>query len=135
LKKFLIIIGLLIVIAVAVLRFLGPGLGFGKGEGKGMGEDTRDSTAAVASAQPNVDTDTPPDEGSNTTEIVIVVKQGEYFIESRQITLDSIKDQIQANAEGKVSVVIEDDYGSAKAWDDIQKLMNELGIAYTEKNS
>jgi len=131
-KKLLRGIGLILVVGIAVmlLRFFGPGLGFGKGNGEGNG----DGPPATATVQKDEQQSNNPDDEGSAIKISILVQQGKYFVDDKEVTLDGIKDLIQAVENGGVQIEIEDNYGSAKAWDSIQKLMNDLGVSYTEKN-
>jgi len=126
-------IGFILVIVVVIFYFFGPDLGFGKGNG-GNGEGSGDTPSASPNAQVDEQQHTTPDNEGNIVKISILVQQGKYFIDDKEVTLDRIKELIQAEENDEVQIEIEDNYGSAKAWDDIQKLMNDLGVSYTEKN-
>lgn len=67
-----------------------------------------------------------------TEEITIIVTQDEYFIDEQKVTLTQIKEKV-TDESAVIKVVLENNYASAKAWDDIRTSLAEWGIIPIEQ--
>ncbi len=83
-------------------------------------------------------TETTKNENSVTTDkieeitITIVVTQDKYLLDEQEVTLTQIKEKV--NDESAVTkVILEDNYASTKAWDDIKTNLAEWGIIPIEQ--
>ena len=142
-KKLLFIIGLIVLLVASGIGLRSCGFGFGWGGGSGNGggsnptsentNDTEGSSESTSEVTPNIpepqETEEPKDEKEN--EIYIVVKQDTYYIEDEEVTINRIKSILSEMED--CNVVIENNYASKKAWDDIKKLLSELEIVAVEK--
>ncbi len=89
--------------------------GFGTGTGNGD-----ENTDAVEETQTT-------EEESKEIEITIVVTQDKYLIDEQEVTLTQIKELV-TDASAAIEVILEDNYASAKAWDDIKTNLESWGI-------
>ena len=64
--------------------------------------------------------------------ITIVVTQDQYLIGEQKVTLTQIKEKV-TDKSATVKVVLEDNYASAKAWDDIKTNLEKWGIVPIEQ--
>lgn len=123
----------LIILGIVYLLFFGDGFGFGKGTGDGEsnGENT----------EQEVDTDEEiedPDaiEAGNDAEqntVLIEVKQSQYLINEEEKTLSEIETLLSEENAGNTVFILEDNYASTKAWDEIKKLFTSYGVSVVEQ--
>lgn len=106
-----------------VIHFIGNP--FAKGNGDGG-----DSSATVE-AQVMTNSDVVNEEPEEKL-ITIVVKQDKYLIDDKELTISEIKD-ICSDDSIVAEVVIEDNYASVKAWDDIKSILDDMEIVYDEQ--
>ena len=64
--------------------------------------------------------------------VTIVVKQDKYVIEEQEVTLTQIKEKV-TDKSAIIKVVLEDNYASAKAWDNIKSSLTEWDIVPIEQ--
>lgn len=96
-------------------------LSFGKGDGNG---DVKTETVTDMRSEAI-------DEVEEIT-VTIVVKQDKYVIEEQEVTLTQIKEKVTDNS-AIIKVILEDNYASAKAWDDIKTSLTDWGIVPIEQ--
>lgn len=96
-------------------------LSFGKGDGNG---DVKTETLTDMRSEAI-------DEVEEIT-VTIVVKQDKYVIEEQEVTLTQIKEKV-TDKSAIIKVILEDNYASAKAWDDIKTSLTEWGIVPIEQ--
>ena len=94
-----------------------------------FGEGTGDS---------DIKTETVIEEDSETIDemeeitITIVVTQDQYLIDEQKVTLTQIKEKV-TDTSVKIKVILEDNYASTKAWDEIKRNLTEWGIVPIEQ--
>ncbi len=94
-----------------------------------FGEGTGDS---------NVETETVTEGDLETIEeldeitITIVVTQDQYLIDGQEVTLTQIKEKV-TDTSAKIKVILEDNYASTKAWDEIKRNLTEWEIVPIEQ--
>lgn len=98
-------------------------LSLGKGNENGDGDDQMETATKVPSEI--------MDEVEKIT-VTIVVKQDKYLIEDQEVTLTQIKEKV-TDKSAIIKVILEDNYASAKAWDDIKISLTEWGIVPIEQ--
>lgn len=64
--------------------------------------------------------------------VTIVVTQDQYWIDEQNVTLTQIKEKV-TDESAIIKVVLEDNYASAKAWDNIKISLAEWGIVPVEQ--
>ena len=64
--------------------------------------------------------------------VTIVVTQDQYLIDEQNVTLTQIKEKV-TDESAIIKVVLEDNYASAKAWDNIKISLAEWGIVPVEQ--
>lgn len=64
--------------------------------------------------------------------ITVVVTRDEYYIDEQKVTLTQIKEKV-TDQSAIITVVLEDNYASTKAWDDIKTSFTEWGIVPIEQ--
>jgi hypothetical protein len=96
-------------------------LSFGKGDGNG---DVKTETVTDMRSEAI-------DEVEEIT-VTIVVKQDKYVIEEQEVTLTQIKEKV-TDKSAIIKVILEDNYASAKAWDDIKTSLTDWGIVPIEQ--
>lgn len=124
-----------ILVAFAIFFFLFFGKGFGLGNGKGDGDG---NGSAVSNEQDVNESETQNEvnEGTgadNGITVVIEVKQSQYLIDGKEMTLSEIESLIQGYDPENTSFVIEDNYAAAKAWDEIKELFLSYEISVVEQ--
>ncbi|MDE6024566.1 MAG: hypothetical protein K2G45_03845, partial [Lachnospiraceae bacterium] len=113
-RKFpLLLLVLLMLIVAAVLYFgNGGGLGFGLFNNKEAEKTTEaDTTEKV---EENI--------------ITIEVKQGQYFIDGKEVTLTDIEQIIKENDAEHTKYVMDDNYAGTQSWDELKALFSNQGI-------
>ena len=134
-----IILLLMAIIIIAIILGLGLGFGLGKGSGDGSGDGTAETTQSTAeSDESNNDTTSKElpskevadkDEGESST-VKISVVENEYFFENERTTLDDFVSNIQDIE--SVVVEVKDDNASLKAYNKLIDRLDELNIPYKE---
>lgn len=95
--------------------------------GNGNNGDAGDiETEKIESEEPVI-----TDEIEETT-ITIIVTQDKYLIDEQEVTLTQIRERV-TDESVIVKVVLEDNYASTKAWDDIKTSLAEWGIIPIEQ--
>lgn len=118
------IVGTLVIAGIVLFLLFHFGLlswGGGTGDGNGdekMGAVAEDNQAAA-------------DESKDIT-ITIVVTQDQYLIDEQPVTLSQIKEKV-TDKSAAIKVILEDNYASAKAWDDIKINLEKWGIIPIEQ--
>ncbi len=64
--------------------------------------------------------------------ITIVVTQDQYLIDGQEVTLTQIKEKV-TDTSAKIKVILEDNYASTKAWDEIKRNLTEWEIVPIEQ--
>lgn len=133
-KKVLgVIITILIILGIVYLLFFGNGFGFGKGsgDGEGNGDNTEQevNTDEVIEDQDVIEADN--DAEQNT--VLIEVKQSQYLINGEEKTLSEIESLLSDENAGNTVFILEDNYASTKAWDEVKKLFTSYGVSVVEQ--
>ena len=133
-KKVLgVIITILIILGIVYLLFFGNGLGFGKGsgDGEGNGDNTEQevNTDEVIEDQDVIEADN--DAEQNT--VLIEVKQSQYLINGEEKTLSEIESLLSDENAGNTVFILEDNYASTKAWDEVKKIFTSYGVSVVEQ--
>lgn len=112
---------------IVVLVIIGLILKFGSGwfGGGGSGSGSPDGDKKTEAKQDEAKDD-------DIEKIEIEVKQDKYFLNGVEVSLDEIKAKIEASAK-KVAVTLENNYASAKIWDEIKNALSELNITVVEE--
>lgn len=139
--KILGIIGtILVAFAIFFILFFGKGFGLGNGNGKGDGNGNSNSNAVSdeqdISENEETETQNEVSEGTsadNGITVVIEVKQSQYLIDGKEMALSEIESMIQSYDMENTSFIIEDNYASAKAWDEIKQLFLSYEISVVEQ--
>lgn len=98
-------------------------LSWGKGDGTGNGE---------ANTETVIKEDVESTDEVEEIEITIVVRQDKYLIDDQEVTLTQIKERI-TDKSAEIKVILEDNYASAKAWDDIKVNLTKWGVTPIEQ--
>lgn len=114
---------LVIAILVLFLLFHFGMLSWGNGKGTGDGDV---KTETVTDESPVV-----KNEVEETT-ITIVVTQDQYSIDEQKVTLTQIRERV-TDESATINVVLEDNYASTKAWDDIKTSLANWGVTPIEQ--
>lgn len=118
------ILGTLVVAGIVLFLLFHFGLlSWGGGNGNG---NVDEKNGAVAE-----DNQGAADESKDIT-ITIVVTQDQYLIDEQQVTLTQIKEKV-TDESAIIKVILEDNYASAKAWDDIKINLEKWGIIPIEQ--
>jgi len=112
-RKFPLLLLLLLLLIAAVL-FLGKGGGFGF-----WGSDNKETEKTT-----EADTTEEPEENT----ITIEVKQGQYFINGKEVTLTDIEQIIKENDAEHTKYVMDDNYAGTQSWNELQALFSNHGI-------
>lgn len=86
----------------------------------------------------NINTETIAEEDSTIADepeeitITIVVTQDQYLIDEQNVTLTQIKEMV-TDKSAIIKIILEDNYASAKAWDDLKTNLAEWGITPIEQ--
>lgn len=109
--------GVLVAVLVVVLLFYFGIIGWGSGIGNGAADgDTKQSQTIEM----------------ENKEITIVVTQDKYMMDEKEVTLTQIKEKV-TDASAEITVVLENNYASAKAWDEIKTNLEQWGIIPVEQ--
>lgn len=118
------ILGTLVVAGIVLFLLFHFGLlSWGGGTGNGNADE---KNGAVAE-----DNQAAADESKDIT-ITIVVTQDQYLIDEQPVTLSQIKEKV-TDKSAAIKVILEDNYASAKAWDDIKINLEKWGIIPIEQ--
>ncbi len=112
-RKFPLLLLLLLLLIAAVL-FLGKGGGFGF-----WGSDNKETEKTT-----EADTTEEPEENT----ITIEVKQGQYFIDGKEVTLTDIEQIIKENDAEHTKYVMDDNYAGTQSWNELKALFSNHGI-------
>lgn len=113
-RKFPFLLFVLLVLIIAAIIFFGKGGGFGFFNSGDKG--TPKTTEA----------DTTEREEENT--VTIEVKQGQYFIDGKEVTLADIEQIIKENDAEQTKYVMDDNYAGTQSWDELKALFSNHGI-------
>lgn len=113
-RKFPLLLFLLLLLIIAVLLFLGKGGGFGFWGSDN--KETEKTTEAVTTEEPEENT------------ITIEVRQGQYFIDGKEVTLTDIEQIIKENDAGHTKYVMDDNYAGTQSWNELKALFSNHGI-------
>lgn len=111
--------GVLVTVLVVVLLFYFGILGWGSGKGNGNGAADADTKQSQTIEKEN-------------KEITIVVTQDKYMMDEQEVTLTQIKEKV-TDTSAEITVVLENNYASAKAWDEIKNNLQQWGIVPIEQ--
>lgn len=134
-KKVLgVVVAILIVFGIVLLLFFGDGFGFGKGagDGEGNGENTEQEVDVDEEIEDQDVTEADNDAAVENT-VLIEVKQSQYLINGEEMTLSEIELLLLDENVGNTIFILEDNYASTKAWDEIKKLFTGYGISVIEQ--
>lgn len=112
----------IVVLALFLLSHFGL-LSWGKGDGTSTGEANMETT---------MEEDVESIDEYEEIEITIVVMQDKYLIDEQEVTLTQIKERV-TNKSAAIKVILEDNYASAKAWDDIKINLTKWGVTSIEQ--
>lgn len=105
---------LLLLLIIAAILFLGKGGGFGF-----WGSDNKET-------EKTTEADTTENVEENT--ITIQVKQGQYFIDGKEVTLTDIEQIIKENDAEHTKYVMDDNYAGTQSWNELKALFSNQGI-------
>lgn len=133
-KKGKVVGGVGAVAVVAIVALL-AGKGFGLGGGTGTGEGEKQNVNAETENTVDEEKDVVEDKKDETIEttVTIEVKQGQYLIDGEEKTLAEIEALLTGENAANTSFVLEDNYASTKAWDEIKALFTEHEIDAVEQ--
>lgn len=123
---------LILILLVAAALYLGHGLGLGQGTGNAGGGPSGPPSASDSAAPSENPTPTQSQEpqesaGQERADITVEVTRSEYLVDGKEATLEEIEGIIQGLDGGTVTV--RDNYGSAKAHDELTALLARYGIS------
>lgn len=113
-RKFSLLLFLLLLLIIAAVLFLGKGGGLGF-----WGSDNKETEKTTAA-------DTTETVEENT--ITIEVKQGQYFIDGKEVTLTDIEQIIKENDAEHTKYVMDDNYAGTQSWEELKALFSNQGI-------
>jgi len=119
-------VGTVAIAGVALL--LAGGFGFGNGGGLGLGE-----ALPAVSDQVIEQTEDAVEKEETPQAVVIEVKQDEYIVDGKTMSLGEIDSLIHQVDMYNASFTLVDNYASAKAWDEIMELLVDHGISVVEQ--
>lgn len=123
------VIGTVAVAGAALL--LAGGFGFGNGAGFGAGEALPAVSDQVVEQAEESAVKAETEQGE--TAVVIEVKQDEYIVDGKTVSLGEIDALIHQVDMYKASFALVDNYASAKAWDEVMELLVSHGISVVEQ--
>ncbi len=129
-KKVLFVL-IIVLVVIALLFGCSFGIGIGKGDGKGEGESGSDENV-----EQNVDENKDPEQVSDIEKtddriLRITVSGNGYIFDNQEVSFDDIKEALRKEND-EVLVEITDSKASKNAYDDLIKLLDELGLKYFE---
>lgn len=113
-RKFPLLLFLLLLLIIAAVLFLGKGGGLGF-----WGSDNKET-------EKTTEADTTEDAEENI--ITIEVKQGQYFIDGKEVTLTDIEQIIKENDVEHTKYVMDDNYAGTQSWNQLKALFSNQGI-------
>ena len=125
-------VGAVAVVAVLALLF-GKGFGLGGGTGTGDGEKQSVNSEAENTVDEEKDVVEDKKDAADAVTVTIEVKQGQYLIDGAEKTLAEIEALLTGENAANTSFVLEDNYASTKAWDEIKALFTEHEIDAVEQ--
>ncbi len=129
-KKFFGFILIILIIALA-LFFFGGGFGLlGSGEGV-IGSNSE----ATSSTEASVEASQPEEEEPDISSMTILVEEDSYVIDGEEVSLTVIEDIVaeQSKLDVEFMFILTDNYGSAKAWDQLKEIFAKYPVNYTEE--
>lgn len=134
-RKLLILLVLAALIAVGV--YFGLGLGFGRGGGSGDGDGKGpDATASLPADAPAPESTPPAEEDAESQggaqeaiTVTVEVTQGKYLIDGEEVSLADIEALLQKADPDASTFIVDDNYGSAKAYDELTALFEQYGVS------
>ncbi len=118
------ILGTLAIVVLVLFLLLHFGLlSWGNNSGNGEGDKKSEET--------EIEDSSTADEIEEII-VTIVVTQDKYFIDEQEVTLTQINEKV-TDKSAIIKVVLENNYASAKAWDDIKTNLTEWGIIPIEQ--
>lgn len=132
--------GVGIVAVIAALVLLG-GKGFGLGGGGGLGLGIGNDASVNSEAENQADEEKVPveenreelPEEKDKVTVSIEVKQSQYLIDGAEKTLAEIEALLTAEDAAETSFVLVNNFGAAKAWDEVKALFTEHGVDVVEQ--
>jgi len=124
--KLLLLLILILLAAIAAALYLGRGLGLGPGDGPSGPPPASDSPAPSDSAAPP---DSQESAGREGADITVEVTQNRYLVDGEEATLEEIEEMIQRMGLNGGTATVRDNYGSAKAHDELTALLAKYGIS------
>lgn len=124
------------VVVIAALAIFG-GKAFGFGGGNGTGEDGDRNMVNEQSSSFVQETDT-TDATEITTEagetiVTIEVIKNKYFIDGEEKNLSEVELIVRRADSDKTIFILEDNYASSKAWDDVREIFINLERSVIEQ--
>lgn len=135
-KKFLFLLAIVGII-VAIIYFFGGGFGLFGGSGTGDSALSVSQEAPTQEEEPVQEVEpeevqTPDQEPEEPQCITIEVNQDAYFMDGEATTLTKIESILAEDSDMALTYLLEDNYGSAKAWDALKALFLSYGVSYTQ---
>lgn len=112
----ILIAGILIAIAVSGFVYCGS-------TGSGNGNETGSNIMSTEKSS----------EENDEITITIVVMQDQYFIDEQTVTLTQIKEKIADMSDNNITVVLENNYASTKAWDNLKTNLEKMDVTIIEQ--
>jgi len=124
------------VVVIAALAMFG-GKAFGFGGGSGTGEDGDRNVVSEQNSSNIQEADT-TDATEITTEagetiITIEIVKNKYFIDGEEKNLSEVELIVRRANSDKTTFILEDNYASSKAWDDVREIFINLEISVIEQ--
>lgn len=116
----------LVLILFASALYLGHGLGLGQGSGS-AGSGPSDPPPASDSPAPSHSQEPQESGRQEGADITVEVTRSKYLVDGEEATLDEIEEMLMGLDGG--SVTVRDNYGSAKAHDELTALLAKYGIS------
>jgi len=129
------IILLIIAALIAVGLYFGRGLGLGQGGGSGGDSKGPDATASLPAdtpapeSTPPAEDDEPQGGAQQAMTVTVEVTQGKYLIDGAEVSLADIEALLQKADPDASTFIVDDNYGSAKAHDELTALFEKYGIS------
>ncbi|MBQ2802312.1 MAG: hypothetical protein IJF07_00230 [Lachnospiraceae bacterium] len=131
-KKLIGVLVIVVIAVIAVMVFFGEGFGFGSGTGEGNGDSTVAQSSEEQVESSTSQTEEVSGEAANTT-VTIEVKQSQYLIEGKETSLSEMEALLTADTAKTTTFILEDNYASAKAWDELKKLFTDYELDVVEQ--
>jgi len=122
---FLLILILLIAVA-AIALYLGRGMGLGQGSGTADGGASSSPSAAVSDT-PAPDHSQEPEDGG--LDVTVEVTRSQYLVDGKEMSLADLEAMLQEADLAHSTVTVKDNYGSAKAHEELTALLARYGVS------